>query len=381
MASSWPTSPDNLSALSVVPDEMTLSDAGTGSFNHYQHHTKASEAIDKVQLLAATLSHDHSNTEGRPTAKLAQANTHQSPDTDTSTTALHHTLGWGANQAARGSAVQEALGGISSSWNTLTDKPSTFPSTWTTVSGKPSTFPSTWDTVASKPSTFPPDAHTHSTLYWTQAQSDSRYAAKPGVGNPRAVSDVTGNNGMGLYWGGGRVIARVDVTDMPLATVGDVNTLIGMNASKVDAWGNTNTSQHAQGPNSTAYNNQAGNNRYAVWMDDGLNFGRATSSIKYKEDLEEWSPEVEEVLALAEGLKSFHRKADNSETREYGMIAEDVWKHVPEIVQYFKPEGSDEYEIDGIHYEMLGVVLLPVVKSLSDKIKSLEAKIETLESK
>ena len=33
---------------------------------------------------------------------LTQANTHASPDTDTATTALHHTLGTGANQAAAG---------------------------------------------------------------------------------------------------------------------------------------------------------------------------------------------------------------------------------------------------------------------------------------
>lgn len=43
--------------------------------------------------------HDH---DGSPTQKLAQANTHESPDTDSATSALHHTLGTGANQAAAG---------------------------------------------------------------------------------------------------------------------------------------------------------------------------------------------------------------------------------------------------------------------------------------
>jgi hypothetical protein len=43
--------------------------------------------------------HDH---DGAPTQQLAQANTHQSPDTDSGPTALHHTLGTGANQAAAG---------------------------------------------------------------------------------------------------------------------------------------------------------------------------------------------------------------------------------------------------------------------------------------
>jgi len=40
--------------------------------------------------------HDHSAN------KLAQANTHESADTDTAPTSLHHTLGTGANQAAAG---------------------------------------------------------------------------------------------------------------------------------------------------------------------------------------------------------------------------------------------------------------------------------------
>lgn len=44
-------------------------------------------------------SHDHASN------KLAQANTHESADTDSATTALHHTIGTGANQAAAGNHV------------------------------------------------------------------------------------------------------------------------------------------------------------------------------------------------------------------------------------------------------------------------------------
>ncbi len=46
-----------------------------------------------------TEDHDH---DGSPTQKLAQANTHETPDTDAATTSLHHTLGSGATQAAAG---------------------------------------------------------------------------------------------------------------------------------------------------------------------------------------------------------------------------------------------------------------------------------------
>ena len=48
-------------------------------------------------------SHDHSGTSNGP--KLAQANTHESADTDTAPTSLHHTLGAGANQAMPGNAT------------------------------------------------------------------------------------------------------------------------------------------------------------------------------------------------------------------------------------------------------------------------------------
>lgn len=44
----------------------------------------------------APANHDHASN------KLAQSNTHESPDTDTAPTALHHTLGTDANQAAAG---------------------------------------------------------------------------------------------------------------------------------------------------------------------------------------------------------------------------------------------------------------------------------------
>lgn len=54
-----------------------------------------------------TEDHDH---DGSPTQKLAQANTHQSPDTDSGTSSLHHTIGTGANQAAAGNHTH---GGVS----------------------------------------------------------------------------------------------------------------------------------------------------------------------------------------------------------------------------------------------------------------------------
>jgi hypothetical protein len=56
------------------------------------------------------LAHGHTGTVDG--AKLTQAATHESPDTDSATTALHHTLGTGANQALPGNTSIPTVGAI-----------------------------------------------------------------------------------------------------------------------------------------------------------------------------------------------------------------------------------------------------------------------------
>lgn len=101
MPSNFPGSDDSFTEPSS-PGSTALSSAGTGSRTHTQHHRDLGDAIEAVQANVAILTHDHSGSGARATSKLAQANTHESPDTDASTSALHHTLGTGANQAAAG---------------------------------------------------------------------------------------------------------------------------------------------------------------------------------------------------------------------------------------------------------------------------------------
>ena len=60
------------------------------------------DAIEAMQTEATVLAHTHDGSGSRNGSKLAQANTHQSADTDTGPTSLHHTLGTGANQGAAG---------------------------------------------------------------------------------------------------------------------------------------------------------------------------------------------------------------------------------------------------------------------------------------
>lgn len=101
MATEFPTSNDVFTEPSS-PGSTALSSAGTGSRNHTQHHRDYGDAIEAMQAQATRLAHSHDGSTARHGSKLAQAVTHETPDTDALTTSLHHTLGTGNTQAAAG---------------------------------------------------------------------------------------------------------------------------------------------------------------------------------------------------------------------------------------------------------------------------------------
>lgn len=96
------------------PENTSLSSAGTSTRNHPQSHADLGAAIVALETHTAPLTHDHSNgdTESATwhTSQLLQANTHQSPDTDASQLALHHTLGPLPTQAAPGNHAHDYTG-------------------------------------------------------------------------------------------------------------------------------------------------------------------------------------------------------------------------------------------------------------------------------
>jgi hypothetical protein len=91
-----------------APEDTPLSSSGSGTKNHVEHHRDLGDAIEAMQAEMALLTHDHSGTGPRATPKLKQINTHEDVDTDLSATAIHHTLGSGPNQAARGNHTHTA---------------------------------------------------------------------------------------------------------------------------------------------------------------------------------------------------------------------------------------------------------------------------------
>lgn len=76
-----------------LPESTPLSEAGTGTRNHVEHHRDLGNAVVAIEQNAAFKDHDHSG-DGTTAHgnKLLQTNTHEGADTNSSASSLHHTL-------------------------------------------------------------------------------------------------------------------------------------------------------------------------------------------------------------------------------------------------------------------------------------------------
>lgn len=117
-------------------------------------------------------------------------------------------------------------------------------------------------------------------------------------------------------------------------------------------------------------NNVAGTTQYALWVgnDGGFHFGRNVSSIRYKENVRSHYTDPANILALTPVLYDKIIGGHN----EYGLIAEQVAEHCPEIVSWF------EGQIDSVRYDLLAVELLNVVKHQDAQITALNNAMASL---
>jgi hypothetical protein len=105
-----PVAASGTSSASMVvrADDARLSDARTPSNDAALVHLAGAETISGTKTFSAVTIATLTLTNA-----LAQSSTHASPDTDASATALHHTLGTGAFQAAAGNHTHDASGVVS----------------------------------------------------------------------------------------------------------------------------------------------------------------------------------------------------------------------------------------------------------------------------
>jgi len=187
-----------------------------------------------------------------------------------------------------------------------------------------------WGNISGKPASYPPNAHTH---------------------------------------GGGDIVSAV------------------ANANNATNAGTASNANNAIGSSQAYNNNVGGTSFYAVWVGNnaGNTLGRNTSSAKYKHNIRRHDTGPEGVLALQPVVYDRNDELDYPEDPEtgerligppnlirggkgeYGLIAEQVAGHVPEIIQWY------DGEIDGIRYDLLAVALLDVVKDQNARLAALES--------
>ncbi len=128
----------------------------------------------------------------------------------------------------------------------------------------------------------------------------------------------------------------------------------------------TGTVPQADGSQYGWTNNVGGTSFYQVWVgnDGGFHFGRNVSSIRYKENVRAHSVDPQKVLQIRPVL---YDRIDGG-TDEYGLIAEQVAEHMPELLVWF------EGKIDGLRYELLTVAHQDVLIDHENRIRALEGR-------
>lgn len=107
MPTNFPATDDVFTEPSA-PGSTPLGDPGDSTRDNTDNHEDLGDSIEAMQAEATYLAHTHDGTT-RNGPKLTQANTHQSPDTDSGSSALHHTIGTGANQGAAGNHTHSVV--------------------------------------------------------------------------------------------------------------------------------------------------------------------------------------------------------------------------------------------------------------------------------
>ncbi|WJN62956.1 minor tail protein [Streptomyces phage phiScoe25] len=218
-------------------------------------------------------------------------------------------------------------------WASLSNKPSTFPPDshthdYTTLTNKPTSFPPSshthdWSQITGEPATFPPSTHSHT---WSSITS------KPTTFPPSSHSHSS-------YLEAGDTIS----------------------------WANGTKKAHSNSVSD-------GGPYYAVWVEGSGVFARNTSSIRFKENVRDYPIDPAKVLALRPVI--YDRKLEEGKTSrrtdEFGLIAEEVYEQIPEIVNIL------DGEVDGLRYDLLPVAMITVLQDQQARIERLEKLVEEL---
>ncbi|WLW38574.1 tail protein [Streptomyces phage Verabelle] len=220
-------------------------------------------------------------------------------------------------------------------WSNLSNKPGTFPPDshshdWNSITSKPTTFPpaahtTDWSTIVNEPATFPPSTHSHS---WSS------------------------------------------ITSKPTTFPPSSHTHNYLDAGDTIAWANGTKQAHERSVSGSGP-------YYAVWVRGDGGFCKNTSSLRFKQNVRDHDVSADAVLNLRPVVYDRLPDEDGGDYArdEFGLVAEEVGEHLPELVTH-----DEDGLIDTVRYDLLGVALLPVVQRQERKINDLEARLARLEA-
>src|SRR6266542_2490724 len=181
-------------------------------------------------------------------------------------------------------------------------------------------------------------------------------------------------------------------------TEGSANTAVGANALSANTTGTSNIALglFAGGSITTANNviaigNQGANVSDTTWIgniygigtqsgitlpvlvSNGGQLGTASSSRRFKKDIEPMDTASESILALKP--VTFHYKTDNTNTSQFGLIAEEVAEVNPDLVVHDK-----NGEIYTVRYDVVNAMLLNEYLKAHRKAQQQDATITQLNS-
>jgi hypothetical protein len=123
----------------------------------------------------------------------------------------------------------------------------------------------------------------------------------------------------------------------------------------------------------TTYN-QTNTGRAMFVAVDGL-YGIGASSIRFKENVVDADIDTDAVLDIRVRKFNYKKSFDKHETKDVGVIAEELEALGLTDFIYYDAEGIP----DGVAYEKLALLLIPVLKSQAEKLDALEARLDRLE--
>ncbi len=182
----------------------------------------------------------------------------------------------------------------------------------------------------------------------------------------------------------------VGASALGLNQTGTGNTALGFQAGRNNISGNNNIHIGNPAPGSESNTIRIGNTQTAtflagvdgvtiasgtqVFIDSTGQLGTITSSLRFKEDVSDMGNASHDLMKLRP--VTFHYKTDGSHLLQYGLIAEEVAKVYPDLVQY-----DDQGKPFTVRYHLINVMLLNELQKEHGRTEELQAKLDQQEER